>query len=71
MDIEVNGVALEPGYRVVKYADPRTWADWREVEVCEIQLNEGLNEIVFTGKTIGTNFDWIELTTDGVALFCN
>ena len=71
MDIEVNGVALDPGYRVVKYADPKTWADWREVDVCEIQLNEGMNEIVFTGTYVGTNFDWIELTTDGVALFCN
>lgn len=71
MEIEVNGVALDPGYRGVKYADPKTWADWREVDVCEIQLNEGMNEIVFTGTYVGTNFDWIELTTDGVALFCN
>lgn len=71
MEIQVNGVTVNVPYRVVKYADPRTWADWREVEVCEIQLNKGLNKLVFTGTYVGTNFDYIELTTDGTELFCN
>lgn len=62
--IDVNGVRVNIPYRVVRYADPRTWADWREIEVCELQLNEGANEIKFTATSTGANFDYIELTTD-------
>ena len=62
--IDVNGVRVNIPYRVVRYADPRTWADWREIEVCELQLNEGANEIKFTATYTGANFDYIELTTD-------
>lgn len=61
--ITVNGVAVNVPYKVVRYADPRTWADWREIDVCEIQLNAGENTLVFTGGYPGANFDYIELTT--------
>ncbi len=62
--ITVNGVTVNVPYKVVRYADPRTWADWREIDVCEIQLNEGENTLVFTGGYPGANFDYIELTAD-------
>lgn len=62
--ISVNGVTVNVPYKVVRYADPRTWADWREIDVCEIQLNEGENTLVFTGGYPGANFDYIELTAD-------
>ena len=61
-EISVNGVKVNVPYKVVRYADPRTWADWREIEVCEIQLNKGENTLVFTGTYVGANFDYIELT---------
>ena len=64
MTIVVNGVTVNVPYRVVRYADPRTWADWRVVEVCNVLLNEGENTIVFTGGYPGANFDYIELVTD-------
>lgn len=63
-EISVNGVKVNVPYKVVRYADPRTWADWREIDVCEIQLNEGANTLVFTGGYPGANFDYIELTAD-------
>ena len=64
MTIVVNGVTVNVPYRVVLYADPRTWADWRVVEVCNVQLNDGENTIVFTGDYPGANFDYIEFVTD-------
>lgn len=69
MTIVVNGVTVNIPYKVVRYADPRTWADWRIVEVGNIQLNKGTNTIVFTGGYPGANFDYIELTADNGVTF--
>ena len=72
MTIAVNGVTVSVPYRVVRYADPRTWADWRVVEDCDVQLNEGENTLVFTGGYPGANFDYIEFVADkGITLAAN